>query len=159
MDAGRWKVFPDERWVVFSGWHEGEHKRQILVVPVTSDGKVAPQQVVEITRDDYSNREPVWSSDGRRIYYLSDRDGADCVWARNLDPASKQPTGDAFGVVHFHSAGRLIHGPVANAAGVGLSAVGGTGSGAKSFLVLTLTETKGNIWARGTFPTSAAGGN
>jgi hypothetical protein len=139
--AGRFS--PGERWVAFSGWHEGEHKRQILVVPITPDGTVAPSQVVEITNDEFFNQEPVWSPDGRRIYFLSDRDGPNCVWARDVDAVSKQPTGDIFAVAHFHSARRLIRGPTANAGSVGLSAAG-------NFLVLTLTDTTGNIWSRST---------
>jgi hypothetical protein len=139
--AGRFS--PDERWVAFSGGHEGEHKSQILVVPVTPDGTVALSQVVEITNDEFSNREPVWSPDGCRIYFLSGRDGANCVWACEVDGVSKRPTGDSFAVAHFHSARRLIRGPTANAGSIGLSV-------AKNFLVLTLTDTKGNIWSRGT---------
>jgi dipeptidyl aminopeptidase/acylaminoacyl peptidase len=142
MQAGG-RFSPDERWVAFSGWHEGEHQRQILVVPVTPDGTVAPDQVVEITNDGYANREPVWSPDGRRIYFLSDRDGPTCVWARDVDAGSKRPAGDVFAVAHFHSAGRVLRGPSANSGSIGLSAAG-------NFLVLTLTDTKGNIWARGT---------
>jgi Tol biopolymer transport system component len=139
--AGRFS--PDERWVVFSGWHEGEPRRQILVVPVTSDGRVPPDRMVSVTADEFANREPVWAPDGRRIYFLSDHDGPDCVWARDVDPASKRPIGAAFAVAHFHSAGRLVHGPRANAGSVGLSVAG-------RFLVLPLTDTKGNIWSRAT---------
>ncbi len=139
--AGRFS--PDERWVAFSGWHEGEQKRQILVIPVNPDGAVAADQVVEITNDQYSNQEPVWSPDGRRIYFLSNRDGPNCVWARDVDAVSKRPTGESFAVAHFHSARRLIQGPTANSGSIGLSAAG-------NFLVLTLTDTKGNIWSRST---------
>ena len=48
-------------------------------------------------------------------------------------------------MAHFHSARRLIRGPTANTGSIGLSV-------AKNFLVLTLTDTKGNIWSRGTLP-------
>jgi hypothetical protein len=80
---------------------------------------------------------------GRRIYFLSDRDGPHCVWARDVDAVSKRPTGDSFGVAHFHGARRLILGPTASSGSIGLSVAG-------NFLVLTLTDTKGNIWSRGT---------
>jgi hypothetical protein len=29
-----------------------------------------------------------WSPDGRHIYYLSDRDGQVCLWARSIDESS-----------------------------------------------------------------------
>ena len=141
--AGRFS--PDERWLVFSGHHQGETARQILVVPVTANGVVKEKDVVTISAGSWSNREPVWSPDGRRIYFLSDRDGSTCIWARNMDLAAGRPNGPEYVVSHFDHAGLTIHGPNPSPATIGLSA-------SKSFLVLTLTETTGNIWARQLWP-------
>jgi hypothetical protein len=132
---------PDGRWVVFSGWHQGESARQILIVPVTADGNVAAQQVVEVTSDSATNLEPVWSPGGNRIYYLSNRDGHQCVWARDVDPRTAKPAGAVFEVAHFHRTARKLLGPAANASAIGLSA-------ARDFLILTLTDTKSSIWSR-----------
>jgi predicted Ser/Thr protein kinase len=49
---------PDQRWVVFSGWHEGDSAKQILIVPATSDGVVPANKVVPITNDQFSNKVP-----------------------------------------------------------------------------------------------------
>jgi hypothetical protein len=54
--------------------------------------------------------------------------------------ASVQP--GCFAAAHFHSAGRVLRGPSANSGSIGLSAAG-------NFLVLTLTDTKGNILGAG----------
>ena len=136
--AGR--LSPDEKWVAFSGWHSGDQKREILVTPFMADGNVDDSQVIQVANE-HANREPIWSPDGRRIYFLSDRDGAVCVWARDVDPVTKRPVGEAFGVAHFHNAARLVRGPTSDSASIGLSM-------ARDFLVLTLSDTNGNIWSR-----------
>jgi Tol biopolymer transport system component len=51
------------------------------------------------------DREPRWSVDGNLIYVLSDRDGLRCIWARKLDPKTKQPIGSIYPVLHLHNAG------------------------------------------------------
>jgi Tol biopolymer transport system component/predicted Ser/Thr protein kinase len=137
--AGR--LSPDEKWVAFSGWHSGDHKREILVAPFTADGTVDDGQVIEVANDEHANREPIWSADGRRLYFLSDSDGALCVWARDVDAVTKRPAGDSFPVAHFHNAARLVRGPTSDSGSIGLSI-------ARDFLVLTLTDTQGNIWSR-----------
>jgi hypothetical protein len=143
QNSGRFS--PDQRWVAFCGWHGGSTAKQILIVPVTANGPVPPGQIVEVTNDEFANREPAWAPDGRRIYFLSNRDGFDCVWARDMDPVSARPLGAAFPVAHFHSAGRVIRGPSPYSGTIGLSV-------AKDFLVLTVTETSGSIWERSTKP-------
>jgi roadblock/LC7 domain-containing protein len=134
---------PDGRWVAFSGWHGGDLTRQILVAPVTPDGAVTAEQIVRITDGGFSDLEPVWSPQGNRIYFLSNRDGSLCVWGRDVDPKTARPAGDAFPIAHFHTANRIVRGPAADSGAIGLSA-------SRDFLVLTLTDTKGNIWSRAT---------
>jgi tricorn protease len=136
---------PDGKWVAFTGARGGSNAREIVVVPVTADGTVPAARTVEITADDFVNKEPAWSPDGRRIYFVSNRDGSDCVWARNVDPASARPLGAAFPVAHFHRAARVIRGPSVYFGTIGLSV-------ARNFLVLTVTDTKDNIWGRTTLP-------
>jgi hypothetical protein len=143
QNSGRFS--PNQRWVAFSGWHGGSTAKQILIVPVTADGPVPAGQIVEVTDDEFANREPAWSPDGRRIYFLSNRDGFECVWARDVDPVSARPLGAAFPVAHFHSVGKAIRGPSPYTGSIGLSV-------ARDFLVLTLTESTGSIWERSTKP-------
>jgi hypothetical protein len=131
--------------VAFSGWHERSTAKQIVVVPVTADGFVAPGQIGELTNDGSVNGEPAWSPDGRRVYFLSNRDGSECVWARDVDPVSARPLGAAFPVAHFHYPGLAIRGPSPYPGSIGLSV-------ASDFLALTLTGTAGRIWERSTEP-------
>jgi Tol biopolymer transport system component len=136
---------PNRRWVAFSGWHDGLTPRQILIVPLTADGLVPAGEMVEVTNDESVNREPTWSPDGRRIYFISNRDGSECVWARDVDPVSARPIGEEFPVAHFHYAGKVIRGPSPYSGSIGLSA-------ARDFLVLTLMEATSSVWERSTKP-------
>ena len=98
---------------------------------------------MKITNGEFADLEPVWSPQGNRIYFLSNRDGYQCVWGRDVDSKTARPAGDAFPLAHFHTANRSIRGPAPDSGAIGLSA-------SRDFLVLTLTDTRGNIWSRAT---------
>jgi hypothetical protein len=69
------------------------------------------------------------------LYYVSDRDGFVCIWARRLDPATKKPMDEPRAVVHFHNR----HISLGSVYGLELSV-------AKDKLVFNLNEASGNIW-------------
>ena len=77
-----------------------------------------------------------WSPDGNTLYFLSDRDEFRCIWARSLDPVTKQPQGLPKAVQHLH--GRLRY----DARGGGQFGYALTAD--KHYL--PLSETKANIW-------------
>jgi Tol biopolymer transport system component len=81
---------------------------------------------------------PRWSADGNRIYFLSDRDGFRCIWARDLDPKTKTPVGSIRPMLHLHNSRlSLLH--VANTGDVGISPVG-------EKLIFSMGELTGNLW-------------
>ena len=84
------------------------------------------------------DREATWSADGNAIYFLSDRDGFRCVWARNLNPKTKQPFGSIYPLIHLHNSSR------------GLSHVPNTGLvsiwSVRDKLVFAMGELSGTIW-------------
>jgi Tol biopolymer transport system component len=99
-------------------------------------GSLAPQsEWVSLTEPGNWVDKPRWSPSGNVIYYLSDRDGFVCVWARSLDPATKRPVGAPKALAHFHE-GRNSIGSVN---GMSLSA-------ARDKLVFSVGEEFGNIW-------------
>lgn len=136
--AGR--MSPDGKWVAFCAAPRNSAARQIVVVPKTPGRDLAPAEWVTISESsDADDREPYWSPDGKRIYFLSTRDGFRCIWARPVDPATARPTGSAYAVFHFHHAGRSIQTIRPTSGEIGFSAV-------RDGLVFTLADRTGNIW-------------
>jgi hypothetical protein len=84
---------------------------------------------------DASDRLSRWSPDGNRLYFFSNRDGSDCVWVQQLNPATKRPVGSPQALYHLHSARRAI---------LAFPAMGF--SVARDKAVLPLRELTGNIW-------------
>lgn len=125
---------PNERWVAYSEGRPSSPERRIMIVPATPDKKLAASDWIPVSDPGDFDISPVWGSDGRHIYYVSDKDGFRCIWARPVDPDTARPTGPAFPVAHFHLASQTLR-------TTSLSA-------SRGFLIFTMTETTGNIWTQ-----------
>jgi Tol biopolymer transport system component len=123
---------PDGRWVAFYSAN-GPDERQVHIVQSTPAHPVLPEQWLTVI-DDVGSM-PNWSDDGSLLYYISERDGALCLWVQPLDPLTKQSVGPPRAVQHFHQP-RLR-------AGTGAIATTDVRDG---YAYITLTETTGNIW-------------
>jgi hypothetical protein len=122
---------PDGNWVAFYAT-ESPEKRVIYVVP-SAAAAVPVESWTPVVPDVGSQQS--WSDDGSLLYYISQRDGATCIWMQQLDPATKRPVGSGKPVLHFHDP-RLRAGTTAIAT-IDVQA---------GFLYVTLTETVANIW-------------
>jgi Tol biopolymer transport system component/tRNA A-37 threonylcarbamoyl transferase component Bud32 len=90
----------DDRWVTFL-LTKSSGISAICVAPLT--GTRAPEQEwITIAEDSRYLGSPRWSPDGNLIYYLSERDGHCCVWARQLEAKDKKPFGAPLGIYHEH---------------------------------------------------------
>lgn len=97
-----------------------------------------PERWIDIAADRAFNDKPVWSKDGRTLYYHSNKDGFGCIWEQHL-AASGRPSGPAIPLIHLHSARLttlLISQPSLN-----LQLGGGR-------LFINLDETTGALWLR-----------
>jgi Tol biopolymer transport system component len=79
-----------------------------------------------------------WSPDGNTVYFTDSRDGFRCIWGRHLNPATKEPVGEAFAVYHSHGARLSILG-LTDSGAVGLAV-------ARDRMVFAQAERGGNIW-------------
>jgi Tol biopolymer transport system component len=130
------RISPDGRTLCFTAV-AGPLERRFFVVPFTPD-RIIEEQEWKNFMDGADQRQPFWSANGQILYFLSERDGFRCVWARRFNRDSMQPVGEPFAVRHFHAFrhGLLDFGDVAD---IGLSVHGST-------MFLAARELLANIW-------------
>ena len=98
---------PDGEWVAFQSRATlADPREQLFVAPMSDGAPVEPERWVAITELKYFDANPIFSRDGKVLYFNSDRDGFTCLWAVRLDPATKKPVADPFVVKHFHGSPR-----------------------------------------------------
>jgi eukaryotic-like serine/threonine-protein kinase len=91
---------PDDRWVAFAA-HRGE-AAEVFVAPFRGRVPVPRSEWVQITTDDVFAQVVGWSPDGKKLYYVSDRDGFRCLWAQRVEEMTKKPAGLPFEVYPIH---------------------------------------------------------
>ncbi len=116
----------------------GVRERRIYVLPFADDRLIPEQEWKPLTEGAAFERQPFWSSDGRFLYFLSERDGFRCVWAVRFDAASLKPVGEPFAAHHLH---QFRHGLLdfSEVADIGLSVAGNR-------MFLAIREIQSNIW-------------
>ena len=135
---------PDGKWMAFHARTQ-RTTAQVFVVPLDGALPVPRERWIAITDGGSEEMEPAWSPNGELLYFLSDRDGFRCIWARRLNAATKQPVGDAFAVRHFHRARRSLRRMTGTTGLIGLSVAPGR-------MLFSFGELTGNIWLEETTP-------
>jgi Tol biopolymer transport system component len=129
----------DGKWVAFHALQNSTNSARVWIAPVTGAAPAPQTEWISITDGTTLERDPAWSADGRFLYFISERDGYRCIWARPLDPATKKPAGEPFAIRHFHSARFSLRHVRSEGYLTGLTA----GEGA---LVFAMGELKANVW-------------
>jgi WD40 repeat protein len=117
---------------------QGDAMGQVFAASFSPGSPNPDRHWIEITDKSYYSRKPVWSGDGKMIFYLSTRDGFWCIWGQRFDPINGRLIGQPIGVYHFHDlklSPAEMRGELFN-----LSAAGDS-------LYLNLAEFGGTIWA------------
>ncbi len=125
---------PDLRWISFTAARPGKGS-QTYVAPVRAAAASEEREWTAITEGRGPNLRSRRSPDGSRLYFYSSRHGSDCIWMRQLDPATKKPVGEMQAAYHLHNP-RFMSIP---APGFGFSL-------ARDKAVFPLREVTGNIW-------------
>jgi serine/threonine protein kinase/Tol biopolymer transport system component len=123
---------PDGRWIAFS--MASPDGQTLMVAPFRPSAPPPEREWLAVTDSLANDFAPRWSPDGRILYFISERDGFACIWARRVDPATQKPVGEAFPVLHLHGASLRMR-----AAERYLSVV-------KDKAFFSLEERSGSIW-------------
>jgi Tol biopolymer transport system component len=123
---------PDGRWIVFEGVREKPSGMESALYVMRST--VGPW--IQITDGKNWDDKPVWSPDGKSIYFVSGRGGFFNVWGVRFDPERGKTQGAPFSVTDFDRPSLMVPRDIPN---VGLSL-------SQDRLVLTVAQVSGSIW-------------
>jgi hypothetical protein len=90
-----------------------------------------PGKWTPLTSGEHNDNKPQLSPDANTLYFISDRDGSQCIWAQRLNPSTKHPVGEPFPIQHLHESTGLCSPEL---------------SIAKGMIVTSVNELRGDIW-------------
>jgi Tol biopolymer transport system component len=123
---------PDGRWIVFEAARQLPTGWESTIYAIAAAG--GPW--IRITNGKQWDDKPVWSLDGRSIYFVSRRHGFFNVMGIRFDPNKGRPVGDTFPVTSFDSPNLMIPSFVQNTE---LSLT-------QDRLTVTVAQTSGSVW-------------
>jgi Tol biopolymer transport system component/DNA-binding winged helix-turn-helix (wHTH) protein len=128
---------PGDRWIAFNRLDSPGPSR-IYVVPFRGERSIIERRDwIPVTGGESWDDKPRWSSDGRRLYMLSERDGYRCIWAQEMDPVTRRPVGSPLAVYHSHGAQRAL---------LYVDIVVADFSVGRDRILFAMGERTGNIW-------------
>jgi len=129
------RVSPDGRMLAFTQVRPGRERR-IYGVPFREELMPEDQWSV-LVEGSGLDRQPVWAPAGNTLYFLSERDGARCVWAQRVDTNTRRPVGTPFAAHHLHQFRYSLS--EVDVASVGLSVANGQ-------LFYASSDLQSNVW-------------
>ena len=132
----------DAAWSAKSGFvvftvARGDARGQVFAARFPPGATKPDDHWLEITDKSEFSRKPVWSGDGKTIFYLSLRDGFWCIWGQRFDPKKGRVVGQPIPIMHYH--GLKLSPAEISVESFDLSTAGDS-------LYLNLAETGGTIW-------------
>jgi Tol biopolymer transport system component len=122
---------PNERWICFNATSEPSNLISVLGVVPSSGGPWT-----QVTEEQWADK-PRWSTDGKIIYFLSNRKTAFFnVYGIHFNPSTGKPVGEIFQVTHYETPNFMIS-PDVYAMAFSLS---------ETQLVLPVMQVSGSIW-------------
>jgi serine/threonine protein kinase/Tol biopolymer transport system component len=126
----------DGRWIAF---HVATSPvtRRVYVVRYQGPRLHPENEWIAVSDGRAMDREPRWSPGGDMLYFLSTRDGYNCIWAQRLDRETRRAVGEAVAILHLHTGRRSLI--TADTGPIGLSVT-------PDHIVFSMPERTANIW-------------
>lgn len=93
---------PETQYLLFTA-SRGGNTKQVFAVSFPKSAELPAGEWIPITGESEFSDRPQWSSDGKTVFYLSNRDGFYCVWGQHFDSESGKVTSLPFAAMHFHN--------------------------------------------------------
>jgi serine/threonine protein kinase len=107
-------ISPDGKWIA---WLAGEPDGRAAVRISPADvARVGARNTITVAETDYFLGQPAWSPNGRWLYYLSEKNGRCSLFARELDPRTKEPAGAELEVLESTESRLWLNFPKGNGA-------------------------------------------
>jgi hypothetical protein len=134
-DPNMVRFLPGGDWLAFHmPMIEKQPVSRIYIAPLRNGAAAGESEWIQVTDGSGIEATPWSSADGSTLFFLSKREGFQCIWGQHLNPATKRPVGASFDAAHFHSARHKLR---ENGFGPGAAA---------GKLVFTMSDSTGNIW-------------
>jgi Tol biopolymer transport system component len=126
---------PNGRTIAFTARQAGVRSR--IFIQSLGDGAVGSRWKPVTDKDGWADK-PVWSNDGRTLFYNSRRDGFRCIWSQRIKSDMSGPDGGPKAILHLHKPTFTL----SHYSNTALGLAGAAGS-----LFLTVDSAQSNIWA------------
>jgi eukaryotic-like serine/threonine-protein kinase len=126
----------DGKWMAFTA-QRSALDFTVYVAPFAPEQPPPQAEWVPVISSPEVHPDPRWSPDDNLLYFSSERDGYNCIWALHLNRGTKHPEGKIFAVQHFHTPSLSLAAPSFRHPAIAL---------ARDTLVVSLSERSGGIW-------------
>src|SRR5579884_106864 len=110
LDLRPTSISQDGRWMAFAAFRSARDFH-IEVAPFTPRMPPARSQWIEIPQPAGAHPNAHWSADGGLLYFSSEQDGYNCLWAEPVSRRDGFKRGTPFAVRHFHSPSLVMIAP------------------------------------------------